>query len=55
MHTVAVGDQRNDLEMLRWAARWPWATRPTKVKAAADEVAGDVDDDGLVPVLRALL
>ena len=31
MHTVAVGDQRNDLEMLRWAARGsPWATRPTR-------------------------
>ena len=28
---------------------------PDEVKAVADEVTGDVDDDGLVPVLRALL
>ena len=28
---------------------------PDEVKAVADEVAGDVDDDGLVPVLRSLL
>ena len=55
MHTVAVGDQRNDLEMLRWAARVAMGNAPDEVKAAADEVAGDVDDDGLVPVLRALL
>jgi hydroxymethylpyrimidine pyrophosphatase-like HAD family hydrolase len=55
-HTVAVGDQRNDLEMLRWAARGvAMGNAPDEVKAAADEVAGDVDDDGLVDVLRALL
>jgi len=56
MHTIAVGDQRNDLEMLQWAA-WGVAmgNAPDEVKAVADEVAGDVDDDGLVPVLRALL
>ena len=56
MYTVAVGDQRNDLEMLRWAARGvAMGNAPDEVKEAADEVAGDVDDDGLVPVLRALL
>ena len=56
MHTVAVGDQRNDLEMLRWAARGvAMGNAPDEVKAAADEVTGHVDDDGLVPVLRALL
>ena len=49
MHTMAVGDQRNDLEMLRWAARG------VAMGNAPDEVTGDVDDDGLVPVLRALL
>ncbi len=56
MHTVAVGDQRNDLEMLQWAA-WGVAmgNAPDEVKAVADEVTGHVDDDGLVPVLRALL
>ncbi len=55
-HTVAVGDQRNDLEMLRWAARGvAMGNAPDTVKEAADEVAGTVDDDGLVPVLRSLL
>ncbi len=55
-HTVAVGDQRNDLEMLRWAARGvAMGNAPDEVKAAADEVTGDVTEDGLVPVLRSLL
>lgn len=55
-YTVAVGDQRNDFEMLRWAARGvAMGNAPDEVKAAADEVAGDVDDDGLVAVLRSLL
>lgn len=51
-HTVACGDQRNDIEMLRWAA-WGVAmsNAPDEVKVHADEVAGDVDDDGLVPIL----
>jgi len=54
--TVAVGDQRNDLEMLRWAARGvAMGNAPDEVKVAADEVTGTVDDDGLVPVLRSLL
>jgi hydroxymethylpyrimidine pyrophosphatase-like HAD family hydrolase len=53
---VAVGDQRNDLEMLRWAARGvAMGQAPDEVKQAADEVTSDVDDDGLVPVLRSLL
>lgn len=56
MHTLAVGDQRNDLEMLVWAARGvAMGNAPDEVKAVADEVAGHVDDDGLVPVLRSLL
>ena len=55
MHTVAVGDQRNDLEMLRWAARGvAMGNAPDEVKAAADEVTGHVDDDGLVAVLLTL-
>jgi hydroxymethylpyrimidine pyrophosphatase-like HAD family hydrolase len=54
--TVAIGDQRNDLEMLQWAARGvAMGNGPDEVKAVADEVAGDVDEDGLVPVLRSLL
>jgi hydroxymethylpyrimidine pyrophosphatase-like HAD family hydrolase len=53
--TLAVGDQRNDLEMLRWAARGvAMGNAPDEVKAVADEVTGDVDDDGLVAVLRPL-
>ena len=54
-HTVAVGDQRNDLEMLRWAARGvAMDNAPDEVKAAADEVTGHVDEHGLVAVLRSL-
>ena len=54
-HTVAVGDQRNDLEMLHWAA-WGVAmdNAPDEVKSIADEVTGHVDEDGLVPILAAL-
>ena len=50
IHTVACGDQRNDLEMLHWAA-WGVAmdNAPDQVKAVADEVTGHVDDDGLAP------
>ena len=55
IHTIACGDQRNDLEMLHWAA-WGVAmgNAPDQVKAIADEVAGDVDDDGLAPILEAI-
>ena len=54
--TVAVGDQRNDLEMLRWAARGvAMGNAPDVVKEAADEVTGHVDEHGLVDVLRSLL
>ena len=54
--TVAVGDQRNDLEMLQWAARGvAMGNAPDEVKAGADEVTLDVADDGLVPVLQSLL
>lgn len=53
--TVAVGDQRNDLEMLRWAARGvAMGNAPDEVKAAADEVTGDVLADGLADVLDSL-
>lgn len=54
--TVAVGDQRNDLEMLRWAARGvAMGQAPDEVKAAADEVTGTVEADGLAEVLRSLV
>ena len=56
MHTVAVGDQRNDIEMLRWAALgYAMGNAPDEVKEVADEVTGHVDEDGLVPVLLSVL
>lgn len=55
-HTVAVGDQRNDVEMLRWAARGvAMGNAPDEVQAVADEVTGSVFDDGVVPILSSLL
>lgn len=54
--TVAVGDGRNDLEMLGWAARGvAMGNAPDVVRAAADEVTGDVRVDGLADVLEGLL
>lgn len=53
--TVAVGDQRNDLEMLDWAARGvAMGQAPAEVLTAADEVTGHVDDHGLAQVLHSL-
>lgn len=54
--TVAIGDHRNDLEMLGWAARGvAMGQAPEEVKAAADEVTGTIDEDGAAVVLRSLL
>ena len=56
MFTVAVGDQRNDLEMLQWAARGvAMGNAAREVEAVAHEVTGHVDEDGLVPVVRSSL
>ena len=56
VHTVAVGDQRNDIEMLQWAARGvAMGNAPDEVKVVADEVTLHVDEDGLVPILKSLL
>lgn len=53
--TIGVGDQRNDLEMLQWAACGvAMGNAPPEVKAVADLVTGHVADDGLADVLRAL-
>ncbi|WP_116112148.1 HAD family hydrolase [Austwickia chelonae] len=53
--TVAVGDQRNDLEMLQWATCGvAMGNAPAEVRAVADLVTAHVDDDGLAMVLRAL-
>ncbi len=54
--TVAVGDGRNDVEMLEWADRGvAMGQAPDEVKAIANEVTGHVNDDGLADVLESLL
>jgi len=54
--TVAIGDGRNDIEMLVWAARGvAMGHAEDDVKAAANEVTGSIDDDGAVPVLQSLI
>jgi Cof subfamily protein (haloacid dehalogenase superfamily) len=55
-HTLAVGDGRNDIEMLGWAGRGvAMGQAPEEVLAAADEVTASVYDDGAAMVLRGLL
>jgi hydroxymethylpyrimidine pyrophosphatase-like HAD family hydrolase len=54
--TLAVGDGRNDLEMLAWAARGvAMGQAVPEVLAAADAVTASVEDDGLALVLEGLL
>ena len=54
--TVAVGDGRNDIEMLQWAARGvAMGQAPDEVRAAATELTGTVYDDGAAKVLRSLV
>ncbi|MDQ0635873.1 Cof subfamily protein (haloacid dehalogenase superfamily) [Arthrobacter pascens] len=54
--TVAIGDGRNDIEMLSWAGRGvAMGQAPQEVIAAADEVTHSVFDDGAAYVLRSLL
>lgn len=51
--TMAVGDQRNDVEMLRWAARGvAMGQAPPEVVEAADEVTDPVEQDGLAVLLE---
>jgi Cof subfamily protein (haloacid dehalogenase superfamily) len=55
-NTVAVGDGRNDIEMLTWAGRGvAMGQAPDEVIAVADEVTASVLDDGAAQVLRSLL
>lgn len=54
--TVAVGDQRNDLEMLRWAAYGvAMGQAPEEVRRVADHTTAPVEEDGLAHVLEGLL
>lgn len=54
--TVAVGDGRNDLEMLAWAARGiAMGQAVEQVRAAADEVTASIEKDGVALVLEDLL
>jgi len=55
---IAVGDGRNDIDMLVWAARCgrgiAMGQAPAEVKAVATEVAPSVLDDGLAQVLSGI-
>lgn len=54
--TLAVGDGRNDIEMLQWAGHGvAMGQAPDEVKDVADAVTADVDADGLAIVLEDLL
>ena len=54
-YTVAMGDGRNDIEMLGWAARGvAMGQAPQEVLEAATEVTGTVYEDGAATVLRSL-
>lgn len=54
--TVAVGDQRNDLEMLRWAAHGvAMGQAPDEVVEAADLRTLPVQEDGLAVTLEQVL
>lgn len=53
--TIAIGDGRNDIEMLEWAARGvAMGQAPEEVIAAATETTASVYDDGAAKVLRSL-
>ena len=57
---LVVGDGRNDIDMFQWVVAGEgraiaMGQAPDEVKAAASEVTGTVDDDGLASVLEGLL
>ncbi|MGZ4436973.1 MAG: HAD family hydrolase [Nocardioidaceae bacterium] len=50
---LAIGDGRNDIEMIAWAGRGvAMGQSPDEVKDAADAVTGTVEDDGCATELR---
>jgi hydroxymethylpyrimidine pyrophosphatase-like HAD family hydrolase len=50
---LAIGDGRNDIEMLQWAGRGvAMGQGPESVREAADHVTGSVKDDGAAEELR---
>jgi len=55
---LVAGDGRNDIEMFQWARLAGRAVAmgqaPDEVKAAATEITGSIDEDGLVPILHSL-
>lgn len=54
-NTIAVGDGRNDLEMIAWAARGiAMDNAVDELKEVADEVCPNVDVDGLATLLESL-
>lgn len=56
---IAVGDGRNDIEMLRWASESgrgvAMGQAPDDVRAAASEVTATVEEDGLQRVLASIV
>lgn len=53
--TLAVGDGRNDVEMLQWAHRGlAMGNASADVRDAADEVIGHIDDGGVTAELNRL-
>lgn len=53
---LAIGDGRNDIDLLRWAGRGvAMGQAPDEVKAAADDVTGTVYEDGAAQEIRRWL
>jgi Cof subfamily protein (haloacid dehalogenase superfamily) len=54
-HIMAVGDGRNDIEMLEWAGEYgrgvAMGQAPTEVRAAASEITGTDVEDGVAQIL----